>query len=413
MKKIVLSLAGVLAATAFAPEAAAIPAYARQVGMACTACHAQHFPVLNTFGRAFKAGGYTMMGAQGKVEGDHISLPDTLNMSMIVKLRYQDDNTASNDAAVGQRATTQVIGEGQFQFFDELAFLIGGRIADNVGLFFEGQLLEAVPLAAIVRMPFVFDVGGAKLSVVPFAADGGSVMVGYELGSGGVLRANRWSEHRDYTSAVQYNRNTESASGFAFVAQNDMGYVGFTKWAPFYNFKNGGGKASSALTSNYVRIAATPTVADWAMQIGAGKMTGSGWDGAGELATEQTFFDFQAQGEVGGKELAVYAQHSKAPMTLLAGGSAYNKNNITDKKAWTLGVDYSVIPHALSIGAAYRNADNGAAATANGDDAWTVQAVYDLYQNVALHAVHSKSSGSAHTATTQNNLTTLMLEVAW
>jgi len=109
----------------------------------------------------------------------------------------------------------------------------------------------------------------------------------------------------------------------------------------------------------------------------------------------------------------VYAQHSKAPMTLLAGGSAYNKNNITDKKAWTLGVDYSVIPHALSIGAAYRNADNGAAATANGDDAWTVQAVYDLYQNVALHAVHSKSSGSAHTATTQNNLTTLMLEMAW
>src|SRR3989338_3081437 len=101
MKKIVLSLAGVLAATAFAPEAAAIPAFARQTGMACTACHQQHFPILNSFGRAFKAGGYTMMGAQGKVEGDHLSIPDTLNLSMLIKVRYQDQGGANNAIADG------------------------------------------------------------------------------------------------------------------------------------------------------------------------------------------------------------------------------------------------------------------------------------------------------------------------
>jgi len=411
MKKIVLSLAGVLAATAFAPEASAVPAYARQTGMACNACHAQHFPILNSFGRAFKAGGYTMMGAQGKVEGDHMSLPDTLNASMIIKLRYQDDNRAG---VANTRTTAANVGEGQWQFFDEFALLFGGRIAENIGFFVEGQLLESgVPLAAIVRMPFVFDVGSAKLSVVPFAADGGSVMVGYELSSGGVLRANRWSESRDATSAVQYNRNVESATGFAFVAQNDMGYINFTKWAPHYGFKDTG--VSAALDSNYIRIAATPTVGNWAMHIGAGRMSAGGFGGAGEVVTDQTFFDFQAQGEVAGKELGVYAQHSKAPVTVLGVGavSAYNKNNVTDRKATTIGADYSVIPHTLSIGAAYRNADNGAAATANGDDAWTLTAVYDLYQNVALHANYSHFSGSAHTATTQNNLTTLMLEMAW
>ena len=412
MKKIVLSLAGVLAATAFAPEAAAIPAYARQVGMACTACHAQHFPVLNSFGRAFKAGGYTMMGAQGKVEGEHLSIPDTLNMSMIVKLRYLDNNTASNNGVLGTAATSQNKGEGQFQFFDEFALLVGGRIADNIGVFMEGQMLDgAGPLMGILRMPFVFDMGGAKLSVVPFAADGGSVMVGYELSSGGVLRANRWSESRTETSAVQYNKNVEPAMGFALVAQNDMGFVNFTKYAA-----NFGPDGSSALTSNYIRIAATPTVGDWAMVLGAGRMSGSSFSNglSAEVVTDQTFFDFQAQGEVGGKELSVYAQHSKAPMTAVVGAvSAYNVRNVTDRKAWTLGVDYSVIPHALSIGAAYRNAESGAVATANGDNAWTVQAVYDLYQNVALHAVYSKMSGSAHTATTENNLLTLMLEMAW
>ena len=419
MKKIVLSLAGALAATAFAPEAAAIPAYARQVGMACNACHAQHFPVLNSFGRAFKASGYTMMGAQGKVEGEHLSIPDTLNMSMIVKLRYLEDNTAGAVGSLNTVAATK--GDGQMQMFDEFALLVGGRIAENVGVFMEGQMLETGPFIGILRMPFVWDMGGAKLSVVPFAADGGSAMVGYELSSGGVLRANRWSESRDATSAVQYNRNIESAAGIAFVAQNDMGFINVTPFTTDFGFKDQG-EVSSAMKSTYIRIAATPTVGDWAMVVGLGKMSGSSANisGAGttqtavQTVTDQTFFDFQAQGEVGGKELAVYAQHSKAPMTAIVGAqSAYNKKNVTDKKATTIGVDYSVIPHVLSIGAAYRNATNGGAATANGDNAWTVQAVYDLYQNVALHANYSKMSGSAHTATSQNNLTTLMLEMAW
>ena len=77
MKKILLSMAGVLAATAFAPEASAVPAFARQTGMACSACHYQHFPLLNGFGRAFKASGFTLMGAQGRIEGDNnLSIPE-------------------------------------------------------------------------------------------------------------------------------------------------------------------------------------------------------------------------------------------------------------------------------------------------------------------------------------------------
>ena len=69
MKKTALYLAGVLSAAVFVPEASAIPSFARQTGMACFGCHAQHFPVLHSFGRAFKSSGYTLMGAQAKVEG--------------------------------------------------------------------------------------------------------------------------------------------------------------------------------------------------------------------------------------------------------------------------------------------------------------------------------------------------------
>ena len=138
------------------------------------------------------------------------------------------------------------------------------------------------------------------------------------------------------------------------------------------------------------------------------------------MDTDQTFFDLQAQGEVAGKEMGVYFQHAKAPAgdgvvnayngSICAVGTACNP----DKKATTIGVDYSVIPHVLTIGAAYRGADNGKASNVNGDDAWTVTAVYDLYQNVALHANYSSYSGSAHNAAgAQKNLLTLMLEASW
>lgn len=422
MKKIVLSLASVLAATAFAPEAAAVPAFARQTGMACTACHAQHFPILNSFGRAFKASGYTMMGAQGKVEGEHLSLPDTLNASLIMKWRYREDNTAG---AVGLANNT--MGDGHWEVLDEFALFLGGRISENVGFAMEGQLNGTAPLAAGLKLHFVYDVGAAKLSVIPFTTDAMGPAMGYELGSGGVYRPVRWSEARAETSAVQYNQGgaAAGATGFALAAQNDFGYVAFTRYNPSYQLGGGSGNAANDMDSNYFRIAATPTVGNWAMQIGAGKMSGTSKIGLttaplGTLVdTDQTFFDFEAHGEVGGKELGVYLQHAKAPAGTV-NMNVYNPRvaGNPDRKATTIGADYSVLPNLLSIGAAYRSADTGGPAATNGDDAWTVQAVYDLYQNVALHAVYSSYSGSSRNATLlvpnpQTNLTLLMLEAAW
>lgn len=419
MKKIVISLAGVMAATAFAPEAAAIPAYARQVGMACSACHQQHFPVLNSFGRAFKAGGYTMMGAQGKVEGEHLSLPDTLNASMIMKLRWQKDGSTA--PSTSQTGRVQTKGDGQLQMYDEFAFLIGGKIADNVGFFYEGQLLGTGPDMGIMRTPFVFDMGAAKVSVVPFSADGGGAMVGYELSSGGILRANRWSEMRSETSAVQYNRNVESAAGFALVAQNDMGFVNLTKFTVANNFADNGG--SSNMGSTYIRVAATPTIGNWDIVGGVGVISGQSYDltRAKTVVTEQTFLDVQAHGQAGGKDLGVYFQYSSAPKldanaAALNKMSAYNKGGADDRTAITIGADYSVIPHQLHVGGAYRSAKEGvlnASGENRGDNALTVQAIYDLHQNVALHGSYTAYSGSKYDGVDNKSIINIMLEMAW
>lgn len=424
MKKIVLTLAGVLATAAFAPEASAIPAFARQTGMACSACHAQHVPVLNGFGRAFKAAGYTMMGAQAKVEGDHLSIPETLNASILLKLRYQKDNTAG----VPNTTTTATnTGNGQWQFGDEFSLFFGGRIAENIGFVFEGNTVNNTAgggtgqLLSGFKMPFMFDMGGAKLGIIPFTTDALGVQYGFELSSGGVMRANRWAEHRREVSAVQYNADrgadAGAATGIALVAQNDFGFINLSKWSPsFMPGGNGGGVGSTEFKNNYVRVAATPTLGNWAMLIGAGSMSGTGYANIATLPvdTKQTFFDLQAQGEAGGKPLGVYLQHAYAPATV--NGNSYNGGAVgnPDRKATTIGTDYSIMPQILNIGAAYRNAKNGGAAATNGDNAVTLTAVYNMMQNVELHVNHSQYNGSSRNAVgAQKHLTTFMLEAAW
>ena len=149
------------------------------------------------------------------------------------------------------------------------------------------------------------------------------------------MRANRWAEHRRETSAVQYNADQGAdkgaATGFALVAQNDLGFINLTKWAPSFAMGGNGAAINSYdMGSSYIRIAATPTVDDWTIVAGGGAMGGSslttGPPGVGPAAvlvdTQQTFFDLQAHGKISGNDLGVYAQYASAPST--SGGNAYN-----------------------------------------------------------------------------------------
>ena len=437
MHKISLSLVSVLAVILFASEASALPSFARQTGMACNICHQQHFPVLNKFGRLFKASGYTLMGAQPRVEGDHLSIPDTLNGAILVKVRYQKNNQSATPNKLGSGSANGV-NDGMLQFGDEFSLFFSGRVAENIGFMFEGNTVAGGgSLMAGAKIPIMFDAGDTRLSVIPFTTDALGVQYGYELSSGGVMRANRWAEHRQETSAVQYNadqnstatRNTSAATGFALVAQNDFGYINFTKWSPNHAMGGNGSSINSYdMSSRYIRIAATPSLADWDLVVGAGVMGGEslvsdvvapgGLAPVGGVAslweTKQTFFDFQAQGVVDEKELAVYAQYAKAPIVSnsAAVGSIYGAG-ASDRKAITLGADYSVMPNVLSVGAAYRAGRNGGS-SATVDNAITLTAVYDMAMNVALHANYSKYSGSSHEGVgALNSLYTLMLEAAW
>jgi hypothetical protein len=443
MKKIVLSLAGVLAATAFAPEASAIPAFARQTGLACSSCHFQHYPVLGTTGQEFKVGAYTQVSAKGKFKGDDLSIPDTLNAAILLKARYQKTDGTDATGTVSGETTNS----GQWQIPDELSLFFGGRVADNgtikIGFMNENNMLGG-PVGGIVagfKIPVAIALDPVTVQVIPYLTDALGMAYGFEQSSTGMTRGVRWAEHRSDISAAQYTGlGSGTASGIAYVVNHEMGYINVSRWSP--EFAYAGGATGIQMSSTWVRVAATPTIADWAMHIGIGKASGTSWVSGGGVApathsqvkTEGTVVDFQGQGAIGEMETSVYAQYAVAPKSSGAIANQFNGRDGTDRKAITVGADFSVIPHTLHVGAAYRVANTGltvaqqTAGAGDKDNSLTITAVYDLFQNVALHANYSMRNGSSYDAggtndaTTVNpvtgakgakNLMTLMLEAAW
>jgi hypothetical protein len=422
MKKLALSLGSVLVATAFAPEASAIPAFARQTGQACSACHMQHFPVLNPTGMEFKAGGYTQMSAKGKIKGEDISIPDQLNAAVLLKSRYQKTNGSVPSTEVSGATTNS----GQWQIPDELSLFFGGRVADGekvkIGMMMENNLLGGVAggIIAGIKVPIVVGLEPVKVMVIPYLTDSLGQAYGYEQSSTGMTRGVRWAEHRVETSAAQFtNLGTGAASGLALVVHNDIGYINLSRWAPQFSY---GGKAGVQMSSTWLRIAATPTVADWAMHIALGVASGSNYcqalgsvpTAANKCDTKGNAFDVQAQGALAGMETSFYFQTSKAPKSSSATMlNSFNNSTLNDLKATSIGADVSVIPHTLHVGAAYLKGKQSDAA-ASKDDAITLTAVYDLFQNVALHANYTKYSGPAYdVAGASNSKLTMLLEAAW
>ncbi len=203
-----------LSASAFSLtlDANALPSFARQTGMACSACHFQKFPALNQFGREFKASGFTLTGKQGLIEGENISLPEVLNASLFTKIRYRRTN---GEEIPGARTTNS----GELNFPDEFAVYFAGRAAENIGFMVEGQMATpSEPFLGGFKLPFSYEVGPVKLSAIPFTTADLGAPFGFEVLSTGAVHNIKVSEHGEETSAQQYLGTGTAAEGLALVA---------------------------------------------------------------------------------------------------------------------------------------------------------------------------------------------------
>lgn len=115
-----LSLGVILAATALAvfgpaPDAGAVPAFARQYKLRCSECHTV-WPALNDYGRKFKEAGYTTArGEPAELEqiSDALGLPSSLPLAAVVKSRPYDKRRA-RDARLRVLQELELFAAGNF-----------------------------------------------------------------------------------------------------------------------------------------------------------------------------------------------------------------------------------------------------------------------------------------------------------
>jgi hypothetical protein len=431
MKKNILLLAGVMAAVTFASEVSALPLFARQTGIACSACHFQHFPMLNGFGRAFKSAGYTMMIAQGKVEGEGLAIPNTLNMAVLATAGYEKTNQA---AGIGPKKTT---GDGAFYVpgtGGELSLFFGGRVNENAGFLAElgtggpaaaGATATATSALGSAKLPILFEVAapqfkvseGTRAGVVPFTTDAQGASYGFEVLNTGANAVHQMSgtpglngAHSAAFSAQQYIGTAGSATGLAFVANNPMGFINLTK----YDQTGIAGGALASLGSTYVRVAGMFDLAGW--DAGAGIQI---WRGNSAVAgastyadTRATAIDGQMQGRLGVMPVGFYASYATAP----AGTNTYNIDPITTasvtygtatKSAFNISAEVGVIPEKVTLGAAIRFGKSGVkvgVASNASDNAIMLVATYKLAQNMMASFSLTSASGEYWNTAHQNAL---------
>ncbi len=105
-----------------------LPSYARQTGLACSACHYQ-FLMLTPFGRKFKLNGYTLtnlmtINEKDSTNGGRLSLSPVSLLSGMVTAGYTRIKDDLPDTQNGAAALPQ-----------ELSGFLAGRISSNMGMF--------------------------------------------------------------------------------------------------------------------------------------------------------------------------------------------------------------------------------------------------------------------------------------
>jgi hypothetical protein len=410
MKKITLALAGVVATVAFAPEASALPVFARQVGMACSACHFQHYPLLNAFGRAFKASGFTMGGAQANIEGDGLSLPSTINASFLISMGYEKSN-ADQVSQAGGKLSAGAASTGAFYVGatgGEASLFLGGRGSDFMGYLTEITLGGGAGAVDSLKTPILFDINGTRAGVVFFSTNGQGVSYGFETlntganavhsitnSVGGV--AGGPSEFINAVSAQQWLGTASHATGASLVAVNEKGFINITKWDQI----GPDGVNLAALSSTYLRAAATFDLSGWDSAVGIQSWSGNSMfkNGAafGFQDTKATALDAQFQGSLGDKPVGVYVTYATAPKSDASVANAFNASTTNSKSSFNIAAEVGVIPEKATIGAAVRFASSGiqdASGSNTKDNAIYLTGTYKLAQNLITRLSYVHNSGS-------------------
>ncbi len=186
-------------ATLFAAgRAEAVPSFARQTGMACSACHTV-IPELTPEGREFKLNGYTtdnlrQVSAETMKGNSTMALTALAPISMMLQVSFTHTGSPVPDSA----QTGALAKDGDLLFPQQASFFYAGKIADGLGAFIQLTYDGAAD-------HFGFDNTDIRYVHYLSTAESGSGSSSGSSGSGNLLT--RWLQGHDVLWGVTANNN--------------------------------------------------------------------------------------------------------------------------------------------------------------------------------------------------------------
>jgi len=390
MKKILLSAAAfvvvAVSAVSIAPTTSeAIPAFARQTGAACLSCHFQSFPALAPFGVAFKMGGFTDVGEQALVEDDELSIPSSLNITMMMRFKYKSKKTTTKATGVTASKTTLKLPADQ-------VLMVGGRIGSSLGAFGEVSTTGGgIGNWQLINSNDFGDFkGGIGLYNAGFGPTG-AIEISSVFGQhSGKLNGGFVSAVENLITGGSLFGNTLSVAAWA---GSDMGLVQLAAVAPG---AAGNGTNTGNRLATLARVVFTPEFSGMNAMIGGGVISGTtGTTTLGYAKLSDFFIDAQVQGDVGDMSLGIYADYASKNEGNLAVAPA-----VSVKPGATTGfsIRAELEPvHNLLLGIGYGSA-NPVGTLAN-ETRTQFSATYHFYQNVELNFHYNEIKNPIATTT--------------
>jgi hypothetical protein len=405
MKKIILSAASLavaaVASVSVVPTTAeAVPAFARQTGAACLNCHFQAIPRLAQMGREFRANGMTDTSAD-LIEDEHLSLPVAFGASVLFKARMGTNNNGDNWDSGSDNA---------FQFPDEAALLMGGRVGEHTGALAEWA---GGPLS--YKLVHMIEAGEGSVGLILASTDALGTAYSFNNPSNALIRNTRGSQFRPgflKDSSVQ-----QGVSGYGAYYTTDSIHIGVAQFINNFesNISGPAGGAAMVLGQGLVSfdLAWKGDFADFDTVASLYSISGTQSHKSGladnEAAVRTDYSEtttgvaLQMQGEVSGALVGLYA------VVQFAGEQKDNAGTVTaDLTGFNLLGTYSLNP-SLLVKLGYSNTTDAAGITDVSNDTVVVGAVYDVAQNFALDLEYNSRTGDSADA----NSTTLLFEYVY
>ena len=132
MKTLLSSLVALCIQLIFVPQAAAVPSYARQTGLACNACHYTP-PELNAAGRTFKLMGYI----DKKRKADVVTAPEDKKHAGLDLLASLPLSAWFETSFTNTKAPQPATQNGNFEFPQDVSLFLAGAWTTHIGSFLQ------------------------------------------------------------------------------------------------------------------------------------------------------------------------------------------------------------------------------------------------------------------------------------